>query len=120
MEEPKFVMGSNTNRLLEDVGGGINALIHMVIEESDSRLYGVLEALNQAVWRTAQDVDKLTEGEDRHITLKELRKLTDAMQGRVLTVIEAVFESPMQCEAIKSLARQKVWRFRNRAKEVGS
>ena len=117
VEERKYVMGDSVNVLLGDVWNGISVLIAMVLEESDSRLGRAMEALNQAVWKTGEDVDKLTGGKDRLISQKELRDLTNAMQGRVLTVIDAVFESPVQREAVKSLARQKVWRFHNRAEK---
>lgn len=119
---PLFATDKQIDDWLTDVTLGLNTVIRLALNEDDSRFDHILEQISQAVWKTAHEIEaveaKETTEDGYPIYYQELLDLTNAMHGRVLTVLEAAFGAPMQCEAVKSLARPKVWRFHKRAVEA--
>jgi hypothetical protein len=96
---------------LEDVELALQFLLRAVLPVTDSRFEHVSELLHERIWK-ASGIFPFGE-EQFKINGDKVYNETSAMQGRILTLVEAVFPERQQCEAIKSEAKPIVWRFYN-------
>ena len=104
----------------EKLRNGLKTTAHILVEDilasalskDDARFEPASNLLVRSMWKGCWELE--AEQEDFELDANAFDGyLCDAV-GRVLTVIEGIFPSGQQCEALKSLARQEVWETRKR------
>ena len=115
-----LLKASQVELRLAETERALQFLLRAILPTTDSRFDHVSELLHVRIWKAhaAFPLEQLI-GEAKVIN-EEFKvngdlvyNETSAMQGRVLTLIDAVFPSGQQCEAIKSEAKPLIWSFYN-------
>ena len=99
---------------------GLKMTAHILVEDilasalskDDARFEPASNLLVRSMWKGCWERE--ADVEDFELDANAFCEYLSDAEGRVLTVIEGIFPSGQQCEALKSLARQEVWETRKR------
>ena len=79
-----------------------------LLGKDDDRLEATTELLTQTIWRTVCEFVNVDLKEIR-IDEEKLQYMFSTIQGRVLTLWESLMPPDQQCDALKSIATQRIW-----------